>query len=161
VNIGWLIGGLLLCTQFLIGSDFTEKRYIYALDKTTVYKGSITLSEESTVVRYLSPEKKVLTQVGNILTIEEGETNKKQIVDLSKRIDMNLYFSFMRSIHKKEFSALKNYFEITKENNTFHLLPKSDVKRAIEKMEIALRGDEMKKMVIHFTNGDVIEIEAL
>lgn len=156
-----IIGGLLLSVQALFGADFTEKRYIYALDKTTLYRGSITLNADSTVVNYSSPEKKVLTQSGNILTIEEVDTKKKQVIDLSKRIDMNLYFSFMRSIHNKDFSALKNYFEVSKENNTLHLLPKSQVKRAIEKMEIALRGDEMKKMVIKFTNGDVIEIEAL
>lgn len=150
---------------FLVGSlwakgEFTEKRYIYALDKTTLFKGSVTLSEDTTIVRYTSPEKKTLTQVGNTLTIEDEEKNT-QVIDLSKRMDMNLYFSFMRAIHKKDFSALKTYFEITKEKNTYYLLPKSQVKRAIEKMEISLRGDEMRSMVINFTNGDVIEIEAL
>lgn len=152
---------LMVSALSLFGSDFIEKRYIYALDKTTVFKGSITLSEGETVVRYTSPEKKVLTQSGNTLTIEEVETKKIQTIDLAKRIDMNLYFSFMRSIHKKEFSALKNYFDVTREKNTYYLLPKSQVKRAIEKMEIALRNDEMQRMVINFTNGDVIEIEAL
>lgn len=159
--IRWLIVGLVLSAHTLFGSDFIEKRYIYALDKTTLFKGSITLGEDSTTVRYTSPEKKILTQEGNTLTIEEVETKKIQTVDLSKRIDMNLYFSFMRSIHKKDFSSLKNYFEMTKEKNTYHLLPKGQVKRAIEKMEIALRNDEMQRMVINFTNGDVIEIEAL
>ncbi len=157
----WLLAALIAAAPLLSGSDFIEKRYIYALDKTTQFKGSITLSEESTVVNYTSPEKKRLTQKGNTLTIEELEKNKTQVIDLSKRIDMNLYFSFMRSVHKKDFSGLKTYFDVTRENNTYHLLPKDQVKRAIEKMEIAVRNDEMRKMVINFTNGDVIEIEAL
>jgi hypothetical protein len=152
---------VLLSGLIFAQGEFTEKRYIYALDKTTLFKGSITLNDDSTIVRYTSPEKKVLTQMGNTLTIEEVESKKTQVIDLSKRIDMNLYFSFMRSIHKKDFSSLQNYFEMTKEKNVYHLLPKSQVKRAIEKMEITLRGDEMQRMVINFTNGDVIEIEAL
>lgn len=157
-----LLSLLLLWASLLYAKgEFIEKRYIYALDKTTLFKGTITLNNESTVVRYTSPEKKVLTQEGNTLTIEEVDSKKIQVIDLSKRIDMNLYFSFMRSIHKKDFTALQNYFEMTKEKNTYYLLPKDQVKRAIEKMEIVLRGDEMHRMIINFKNGDVIEIETL
>ncbi|HEX5710775.1 MAG TPA: hypothetical protein VFX68_05460 [Sulfuricurvum sp.] len=151
---------------FLMGSlwakgEFIEKRYIYALDKTKIFKGSILITEDSTIVRYTSPEKKVLTQSGKILTIEDVEAKTTQTIDLSKRIDMSLYFTFMRSINKKDFTGLKTYFEINKEGNTYHLLPKSDAKRAIEKMEITMHNDEMKRMVIYFTNEDIIEIETL
>lgn len=151
---------------FLMGSlwakgEFIEKRYIYALDKTKIFKGSILITEDSTIVRYTSPEKKVLTQSGKTLTIEDVEAKTTQTIDLSKRIDMSLYFTFMRSINKKDFTGLKTYFEINKEGNTYHLLPKSDAKRAIEKMEITMQNDEMKRMVIYFTNEDIIEIETL
>ncbi|MFZ3051870.1 MAG: hypothetical protein WA099_00560 [Sulfuricurvum sp.] len=151
---------------FLVGSlwakgEFIEKRYIYALDKTTIFKGSIVITDDSTIVRYTSPEKKILTQTGKTLTIEDVEAKTSQTIDLSKRIDMSLYFSFMRSVNKKDFTGLKTYFEINKEGNTYHLSPKSDVKRAIAKMEITMRNDEMKRMVIYFTNEDVIEIETL
>ena len=138
-----------------------RKRYIYALDKTIVFKGTIIMTDDSTIVRYTSPEKKVLTQSGKTLTVEDVEAKTVQTIDLSKRIDMNLYFTFIRSIHKKDFTGLKTYFEIEKEGNTYHLSPKSDVKRAIEKMEITMRKDEMKSMVIYFTNEDIIEIETL
>jgi hypothetical protein len=141
--------------------EFTEKRYIYALNKTTLFKGSIRITDDSTIVSYTSPEKKILTQSGKTLTIEDVEAKTSQVIDLSKRIDMSLYFTFMRSINKKDFTGLKTYFEVNKEGNTYHLLPKSDVKRAIEKMEITMRNDEMKRMVIYFTNEDVIEIETL
>ena len=119
------------------------------------------MTDDSTIVRYTSPEKKVLTQSGKTLTVEDVEAKTVQTIDLSKRIDMNLYFTFIRSIHKKDFTGLKTYFEIEKEGNTYHLSPKSDVKRAIEKMEITMRKDEMKYMVIYFTNEDIIEIETL
>ena len=141
--------------------EFTEKRYIYALDKITVFKGSIAVGEDTTVVRYTSPEKKILTQSGKVLTIEDVEAKTSQTIDLSKRMDMNLYFSFMRSVHNKDFTGLKSYFEINKEGNTYHLSPKSEVKRAIEKMDITMRNDEMQHMVIYFTNKDVIDIETL
>lgn len=156
----WLI--LIFVTASLWAKgEFIEKRYIYALDKTIVFKGTIIMTDDSTIVRYTSPEKKVLTQSGKTLTVEDVEAKTVQTIDLSKRIDMNLYFTFIRSIHKKDFTGLKTYFEIEKEGNTYHLSPKSDVKRAIEKMEITMRKDEMKSMVIYFTNEDIIEIETL
>ena len=152
---------ILLAASLWAKGEFIEKRYIYALDKTIVFKGTIVMTDDSTIVRYTSPEKKVLTQCGKTLTVEDVEAKTVQTIDLSKRIDMNLYFTFIRSIHKKDFTGLKTYFEIEKEGNTYHLSPKSDVKRAIEKMEITMRKDEMKSMVIYFTNEDIIEIETL
>ncbi|MDO9209120.1 MAG: hypothetical protein Q7T91_12800 [Sulfuricurvum sp.] len=151
---------------FLIGSlwakgEFTEKRYIYALDKTTLFKGSIVITDDATIVRYTSPEKKTLTQSGQTLTVDDVEAKTSHVIDLSKRIDMSLYFTFMRSIHNKDFTGLKTYFEVTKEGNTYHLSPKSQAKRAIEKMEITMRQDEIRKMIIYFTNQDIIEIETL
>ncbi len=151
---------------FLVGSlwaqgEFTEKRYIYALDRTTIFKGSIAVGENTTIVRYTSPEKKILTQSGKTLTIEDVEAKTSQTIDLSKRIDMSLYFSFMRSVNKKDFTGLKTYFDINKEGNTYYLSPKPEVKRAIEKMEITMHNDEMQRMVIYFTNKDVIEIQTL
>lgn len=156
----WLI--LIFVTASLWAKgEFIEKRYIYALNKTIVFKGTIVMTDDSTIVRYTSPEEKVLIQSGKTLTVEDVEAKTVQTIDLSKRIDMNLYFTFIRSIHKKDFTGLKTYFEIEKEGNTYHLSPKSDVKRAIEKMEITMRKDEMKSMVIYFTNEDIIEIETL
>lgn len=151
---------------FLMGSlwakgEFTEKRYIYALDKTTLFKGSIVITDDATIIRYTSPERKVLTQSGQTLTVEDLEAKKTHVIDLSKRIDMSLYFSFMRSIHNKDFTGLKTYFEITKEGNNYLLSPKSQAKRAILKMEITMRQEEMSKMSIYFTNQDIIEIETL
>ncbi len=152
---------MLLVASLWAKGEFIEKRYIYALDKTIVFKGTIVMTDDSTIVRYTSPEKKVLTQSGKTLTVEDVEAKTIQTIDLSKRIDMNLYFTFIRSIHKKDFTGLKTYFEIEKEGNMYHLSPKSDAKRAIEKMEITMRKDEMKRMVIYFTNEDIIEIETL
>ena len=108
----------------LIGSlwaqgEFTEKRYIYALDKTTVFKGSITITDDATIIRYTSPEKKTLIQSGKTLTVEDVDANTSQVIDLSKQIDMSLYFSFMRSIYNQDFSGLKTYFEVTKEGDTY------------------------------------------
>ncbi len=151
---------------FLIGSlwaegEFTEKRYIYALDKTTVFKGSITITEGATIIRYTSPEKKTLIQSGKTLTVEDVDANTSQVIDLSKQIDMSLYFSFMRSIYNQDFSGLETYFEVTREGDTYHLLPKSEAKRAIKKMDITMHKGEMHRMTIYFTNQDVIDIETL
>lgn len=152
---------LFFLTTLYASGEFTEKRYIYALNKTIILKGTIFMADDSTIVRYTSPEKKVLTQFGKTLTIEDVESKTSQVIDLSKRIDMSLYFSFMRSIHNKDFTGLKTYFMINKEGNIYHLSPKSDVKRAILKIDITMKNDELKRMVIYFVNEDVIEIETL
>lgn len=141
--------------------EFVEKRYIYALDKTTIFKGSMTMDDAKTVVNYTHPEKKRLTQTGNTLTIDDLETKSTQTVDLSKRLDMNMYFSFMRAVHKNDFSSLKSYFDVTKEGSTLYLLPKGQAKRAIKSMEIKMSGSDMEKMTIDFVNGDMIAIQTL
>lgn len=152
---------LFFLASLCASGEFTEKRYIYALNKTIILKGTIFMTDDSTIIRYTSPEKKVLTQSGKTLTIEDVEAKTSQVIDLSKRIDMSLYFSFMRSIHNKDFTGLKTYFMINKEGNIYHLSPKSDVKRVILKIDITMKNDELKQMVIYFVNEDVIEIETL
>lgn len=140
-------------------TDFTEKRYSYALDKTVLFKGNMSTNAESTVVRYVHPERKILTQSGKQLTIEDLDAQKTKTMDLSDRMDMVLYFSFMRSIYQKDMSGLKTYFEVNKEKNIFTLLPKKQVKKAIEKIIMTMNGDEVQKILITFTNRDTIEIE--
>lgn len=140
-------------------SGFTEKRYSYALDRTTLFKGSVSMHDDSTVVRYVQPDRKVLTQSGKQLIIEDVDARTTQTIDLSDRIDMMLYFSFMRSAYRKDLSGLKTYFEVEREKNILTLLPKKQVKRAIEKIVMTMDGDEIQKIMINFTNRDTIEIE--
>jgi hypothetical protein len=157
-----IIGILITLVVMMWGKgEFVEKRYVYALDKTTIFKGSMTMDDTKTVVNYTHPEKKRLTQTGNTLTIDDLEAKSTQTVDLSKRLDMNMYFSFMRAVHKNDFSALKSYFDVTKEGNTLYLLPKGQAKRAIKSMEIKMSGSDMEKMTIDFVNGDMIAIQTL
>lgn len=76
----------------LYGNSFTEKRYIYALDKTTIYNGNIKISKDATSIRYTSPINKRLTQVDSSLIIEDFDTNKTETVDLSKEWILNSIF---------------------------------------------------------------------
>lgn len=150
---------ILLTVAIFAKNNFTEKRYFYTLDKTTIFKGSVDIIDDSSmVVSYVSPIKKKLIQSGNKLTIEDLDEKKTQIVDLSKRMDMNMYFSFMRAINKKDFEALKTYFDITKKDLSYSLSPKSKIKKAIEKMDIVIQGENIHKMMIYFKNRDTIEI---
>lgn len=151
---------LISVVSFVWGnSNFTEKRYSYALDKTTLFKGNMSMDDVSTTVRYLQPERKTLTQSGKQLIIENVDAQTTQTIDLSDRIDMVLYFSFMRSAYRKDLSGLKTYFEVNREKNTLTLLPKKQVKRAIEKIVMQMNGDEVQTILINFTNRDTIEIE--
>lgn len=117
------------------------------------------MNDEATVVRYVQPEHKVLTQSGKQLVIANIDANTTQTIDLSDRIDMVLYFSFMRSAYRKDLSGLNTYFEVNREKNILTLLPKKQVKRAIEKIVMTMDGDEIQKIIINFTNRDTIEIE--
>lgn len=142
--------------------EFTETRYIYALNKTTIMNGSMTVSGDKTIVKYTSPIKKTLTQQGNRLIIEDLNTKTSQTVDLTKRMDMNLYFSFMRAINNKDIESLNMHFNIAKNNKSYTLLPKGNVKKAINKIEILTnKKSDMELMTIYFKNRDTIEIETL
>ncbi len=143
----------------LYGNSFTEKRYIYALDKTTIYNGNIKVSKDATSIRYTSPINKRLTQVDSSLIIEDFDTNKTETVDLSKRMDLKLYFQMIKLINTKEFGLLEEHFTLNKNQSNLELLPKNRVKKAISKIDITLLKDDIKSMIIYFTNRDIIEIK--
>ncbi len=143
----------------LHGSSFTEKRYIYALDKTTIYNGDIKISKDATSIRYTSPINKRLTQVDSSLIIEDFDTNKTETVDLSKRMDLKLYFQMIKLVNTKEFGLLEEHFTLNRNQNNLELLPKNRVKKAISKIDITLLKDDIKSMIIYFTNRDIIEIK--
>lgn len=143
----------------LYGSSFTEKRYIYALDKTTIYNGNIKISKDATSIRYTSPINKRLTQVDSSLIIEDFDTNKTETVDLSKRMDLKLYFQMIKLVNTKEFGLLEEHFTLNRNQNNLELLPKNKVKKAISKIDITLLKDDIKSMIIYFTNRDIIEIK--
>lgn len=142
-------------------SFFTEKRYIYALDKTVVLKGALIIDENSTIIKYSKPTKKNLTLTGKTLLIEDFDAKSTQIVDLSKRMDMSLYFSFIKAAYLKDLSALKSYFDITAKGGVYYLSPKRQVNKIIDKVEIKTESDEIKKLLIYFSNQDIIEIDTL
>ena len=81
------------------------------------------------------------------------------MVDLSKRMDMSLYFSFIKSAYLKDLSALKNYFDISLKDGTYYLTPKRQAKKVIDKVEIKTESNEIKKLLIYFSNQDIIEID--
>lgn len=143
----------------LYGNSFTEKRYIYALDKTTIYNGNIKISKDATSIRYTSPINKRLTQVDSSLIIEDFDTNKTETVDLSKRMDLKLYFQMIKLVNTKEFGLLEEHFTLNRNQNNLELLPKNRVKKAISKIDITLLKDDIKSMIIYFTNRDIIEIK--
>lgn len=150
---------LALLVGALHGSPFTEKRYIYALDKTTIYNGNIKISKDATSIRYTSPINKRLTQVDSSLIIEDFDTNKTETVDLSKRMDLKLYFQMIKLVNTKEFGLLEEHFTLNRNQNNLELLPKNRVKKAISKIDITLLKDDIKSMIIYFTNRDIIEIK--
>lgn len=150
---------LALVIGALHGSSFTEKRYIYALDKTTIYNGNIKISKDATSIRYTSPINKRLTQADSSLIIEDFDTNKTETVDLSKRMDLKLYFQMIKLVNTKEFGLLEEHFTLNRNQNNLELLPKNRVKKAISKIDITLLKDDIKSMIIYFTNRDIIEIK--
>ncbi|MBN2768620.1 MAG: hypothetical protein JXQ68_05915 [Campylobacterales bacterium] len=140
-------------------NSFTEKRYIYALDKTTIYDGSIEIKQDSTSILYTSPINKRLTKMDSSLVIEDFDTNKTETIDLSKRLDLKLYFEMIKSINTKELGLLEENFTVKKNQSKLELLPKNRVKKAISKIDITLLKDDIESMIIYFTNRDIIEIK--
>lgn len=74
-------------------------------------------------------------------------------------MDLKLYFQMIKLVNTKEFGLLEEHFTLNRNQNNLELLPKNKVKKAISKIDITLLKDDIKSMIIYFTNRDIIEIK--
>jgi len=147
-------------TLFAQTVSFHEEKFVEALELYTYRDGNVSYDENQTVISY--KDGKIITKVDNTVTVQNKDRELLTTINLMEKPDIGLYFILTKALFLKDFTQLKENFNIKEfEKEKYQFVPKSDVKKVIENLELFLTKDEsIDHFIIKFTNGDRIKIEA-
>ncbi|MDX1808676.1 MAG: hypothetical protein R3331_03990 [Sulfurospirillaceae bacterium] len=135
---------LLVCVQLMFAIDFKETRYLYAIDKSIDFEGSITFLKESIKITYIKPKQESI-----VYTQNDAIKQKK------------LFFMILEAIHSDDETLLGEFFEIKKDKNIVTLRPLELAKEYIKKVEYEKQKDRLIFIEIFMQNNDRIKIETI
>ena len=140
--------------------NFTEGKYVESLDLYTYRDGNVSYEKETTTVAY--KDGRTIVKNENNVTVYDDDNEVLTVINLMERPEIGLYFSLTKALFQKDFELLEENFKINKvDDKKFEFIPKGDVEKFIEKLELSLEKDEKVKVLkLEFTNGDKITIEA-
>lgn len=140
--------------------SFTEGKFVESLELYTYRDGNVTYEKDKTTVAY--KDGRTIIKNENNVTVYDDENEVLTVINLLERPEIGLYFSLTKALFQKDFELLKENFEIEKvEERLFEFMPKGDVEKFIEKLELHLdKEDKVEVLKLEFTNGDKIKIEA-
>ena len=140
--------------------SFTEGKYVESLDLYTYRDGNVSYEKDKTTVAYKDGRRIVKNE--NNVTVYDDDNEVLTTINLIERPEIGLYFSLTKALFQKDFDLLEENFKMEKiDAEKFEFLPKGDVEKFIEKLELSLGKDEKVKVLkLEFTNGDKIKIEA-
>lgn len=140
--------------------SFTEGKFVESLELYTYRDGNVTYEKDKTTVAY--KDGRTIIKNENNVTVYDDENELLTVINLLERPEIGLYFSLTKALFQKDFELLKENFEIEKvEDRLFEFMPKGDVEKFIEKLELHLdKEDKVEVLKLEFTNGDKIKIEA-
>jgi len=140
--------------------SFTEGKFVESLELYTYRDGNVTYEKDKTTVAY--KDGRTIIKNENNVTVYDDENEVLTVINLLERPEIGLYFSLTKALFQKDFELLKENFEIEKvEDRLFEFMPKGDVEKFIEKLELHLdKEDKVEVLKLEFTNGDKIKIEA-
>lgn len=151
---------LLLLSLSLKAIDFKETKFIEAFELETYRYGTVTYELQKTIIGY--KDGKTITKVGNTLTVHNEENELLTTIDLLKKPQISLYFRLTKALFSKNFDALKDNFDIKKQNLKYLFTPKGDTAQVVNGIELLLKPDgSVVFFIIDFTNKDNIKIETL
>ena len=140
--------------------NFTEGKYVESLDLYTYRDGNVSYEKDKTTVAY--KDGRTIVKHDNNVTVYDDENEVLTVINLMERPEVGLYFSLTKALFQKDFELLKENFKMNKiEKKLFEFLPKGDVEKFIEKLELSLgKDDRVEVLKLEFSNGDKIKIEA-
>ena len=140
--------------------SFTEGKFVESLELYTYHDANITYEKDKTTVAY--KDGRTIVKNENNVTVYDDENEVLTVINLLEKPEIGLYFSLTKALFQKDFESLKENFEIKKvKERLFEFMPKGDVEKFIEKLELYLdKEDKVEVLKLEFTNGDKIKIEA-
>jgi len=150
---------LLFSPIFAETVNFKEEKFVEALALYTYRDGNVSYDDKKTVVKY--KDGKTIVKIDNNVTVYDKKDKLLTTINLNEKPDIALYFNLTKALFQKDFESLKETFEIKKpKSKKFHFLPKDDVEKFIEYLDLYLKEDDsISSFVLKFTNGDKINIE--
>lgn len=140
--------------------SFHETKFVKSLELYTYRDGNVSYENNSTKVAY--KDGRTIVKGEDNVTVYDNKNEVLTVIPLTERPEIGLYFSLTKALFEKDFELLKENFKVEKvKENEYAFLPKGDVKKSIEKLELILGKEEVVEIIkLQFTNGDTIRIEA-
>lgn len=139
--------------------DFKETKFVEALELYTYRDANISYDGTKTIVKYR--DGKTITKVDNNLTVHNDKNELLTTIDLTKKLEIALYFRLTKALFSKNFDSLKENFEIEQKDKKYKFIPIDDTKEVVLDIELSLdEDDSVEFFIINFTNKDSITIEA-
>lgn len=134
--------------------NFSENKYISALEASIEKSGQIIINEDSIELKYSKEKKHYIFKDDLILLKEEDKTTQ---LSYDENIDLTIFSKLIKSIYKNDSQELIEYFSVQKDEKTT-LIPNEYVANVIEKIEYKKNKEFLVFLTIYFTNEDRIEI---
>ena len=149
---------LFLLFTFVLSAEtvhFKEERYLYALDKRVIRKGTIRSSREGLEILYDKDGQSLLYH-NDTLIITEGKQRKT--VDLDHDPVMKIFFVLLNAIFHDDTGRLGRFFTIQSRDGERILSPKKPISAKLIKV-IYRKRKRLDYLRIYLKNGDRISIE--
>lgn len=134
--------------------NFTQTKYINALDSSFKKYGFIKISKNELILKYSNEDKIIHFKEDNILILNKG---KEEILEYDKNIKLQIFYKLITSIYNNNTSSLENNFKVLKKDD-ITLVPKEYIKNIIHKIKYKKENEKLKYLDIYFTNKDRISI---
>lgn len=160
----WIMVG---CT-FLFGDDslfFTERRYMAALGVTRSLEGTLELREDSLKITYTQPLLREIVLTPREIQVIEGADGAERRIDRDKQPELSIFLEILERFLRQGTAGLEADFTLKSDPAAgyLELLPKQvSVRKVLQKVELFKDDGESeawKRVVMHFTNEDVVTFE--
>lgn len=134
--------------------EFTQEKYINALDMITKKTAYIIVVGDDLTLKY-SHENKVMHFNKNNILIKEKQN--EEVLQYENNIKLFIFYNLLKAIFSDNTSFLEKDFKITKEDK-ITLIPKEYVRNIIKEITYKKVANKLKYIHIDFVNKDRISI---
>jgi len=150
-----LLSMMLSLTLVAQSFNFTELRYSDAIGKTIELKGQISFLKNGLEIFYPKTQRALIYEDEELVYEVEGEDVELGMVQSQQIMH---YFEVLILLHSGDESALKEMFDVDKNNGFIKLTPKASLKNYIQKIELLKTNEILEYVKLFMQNNDTIMI---
>lgn len=138
---------------------FHEARYVYGIDTTLEFAGTITFDAAGMQIDYTAPQPRRILFDSEHLRIYDGGGKLEQEVDLEAEPGMRLYMQFLLWLYRGDLDALAPYFTVTQIGDELHLDPLSPTDKVVASVKVRRDALGVRRIKTTMSNHDAITID--